>query len=68
VLASSAEESPVKPLRLWLFHVALVCSDTRRGPTRARGSASDVESAADAADSGVDSSDSEREEEQVRHG
>jgi hypothetical protein len=72
VLASSAEESPVKPLRLWLFgyavqclfHVALVCSDARRGPTRARGSVSDVESAADAVDSGVDSSDSDREDDE----
>ncbi|KAK3155211.1 hypothetical protein QOZ80_2BG0200320 [Eleusine coracana subsp. coracana] len=70
VLASSAEERPVKPLRLWLIgyalqclvHVALVCSDTRRGPARARGSTSDIESAADSADSGVDSSDSERED------
>jgi hypothetical protein len=68
VLASSAEERPVKPLRLWLVgyaaqclvHVALVCNDT--GPARARGSASDMESAADAADSGVDSSDSERDD------
>jgi hypothetical protein len=70
VLASSAEERPVKPLRLWLVgyaaqclvHVALVCSDTRRGPARARGSASDIESAAD---SGVDSSDSERDDGQA---
>jgi hypothetical protein len=70
VLASSAEERPVKPLRLWLVgyaaqclvHVALVCNDTRPGPARARGSASDMESAADAADSGVDSSDSERDD------
>uniref|UniRef100_A0A0A9CRI2 RING-type E3 ubiquitin transferase n=1 Tax=Arundo donax TaxID=35708 RepID=A0A0A9CRI2_ARUDO len=64
VLASSVEESPAKPLRLWLVgyaaqclvHVALVCSDTRRGPARARGSASDIESAADA---GADSSESD---------
>ncbi|XP_062222090.1 E3 ubiquitin protein ligase RIE1-like [Phragmites australis] len=67
VLASSAEESPVKPLRLWLVgyalqclvHVALVCSDTRRGPALARGSASDIESAADA---GADSSESDDED------
>ncbi|KAL6633587.1 hypothetical protein ACP70R_026258 [Stipagrostis hirtigluma subsp. patula] len=69
VLASSAEESPVKPLRLWLVgyaaqclvHVALVCSDTRRGPARARGSSSDIESAADA---GTDSSGSDGEDDE----
>ncbi|KAJ1280932.1 hypothetical protein BS78_04G270000 [Paspalum vaginatum] len=65
VLASSAEESPVKPLRLWLVgyaaqclvHVGLVCADTRREPRRARGSASDIESAG----AGTDSSDTDGE-------
>ncbi|XP_062220218.1 E3 ubiquitin protein ligase RIE1-like [Phragmites australis] len=73
VLASSAEESPVKPLRLWLVgyaaqclvHVALVCSNTRRGPARARGSASDIESAAEAgADSSVSNGEDVEGEEQ----
>ncbi|OEL20108.1 hypothetical protein BAE44_0018875, partial [Dichanthelium oligosanthes] len=68
VLASSAEESPVKPLRLWLVgyaaqclvHVALVCADTRRGPQRARHSASDIESSG----AGTDSSDTDGEDDE----
>jgi hypothetical protein len=77
VLASSAEESPVKPLRLWLVgyaaqclvHVGLVCADTRRGTRRARGSASDVESAGAGTDSSdADSEDDERAEGRSRWG
>ncbi|KAG2653817.1 hypothetical protein PVAP13_1NG414600 [Panicum virgatum] len=68
VLASSAQESPVRPLRLWLVgyaaqclvHVALVCSDTRRGHPTARGSASDIESAG----AGSDSSDADGEDDE----
>nr|CAB3451010.1 unnamed protein product [Digitaria exilis]CAB3488796.1 unnamed protein product [Digitaria exilis] len=68
VLASSAQERPVKPLRLWLIgyaaqclvHVALVCADTRRGPSRARGSASDIESGG----AGTDSSDTDGEDDE----
>jgi len=77
VLASSAEESPVKPLRLWLVgyaaqclvHVGLVCADTRRGTRRARGSTSDVESAGAGTDSSdTDSEDDERAEGRSRWG
>ncbi|CAL4885251.1 unnamed protein product [Urochloa decumbens] len=65
VLASSTEENPVRPLRLWLVgyaaqclvHVGLVCADTRGGPARARGSDSDIESTG----AGTDSSDTEGE-------
>lgn len=68
VLASSTEESPAKPLRLWLVgyaaqclvHVGLVCADTGRGTARARGSASDVESAG----AGTDSSDTDGEDDE----
>ncbi|KAF8775931.1 hypothetical protein HU200_004066 [Digitaria exilis] len=68
VLASSAHERPVKPLRLWLVgyaaqclvHVALVCADTRPGPPRARGSASDIESGG----AGTDSSDTDGEDDE----
>ncbi|KAL5666373.1 hypothetical protein ACJX0J_026481, partial [Zea mays] len=72
VLSSSAEESPVKPLRLWvvgyaaqcLVHVGLVCADTRRETRRARRSASDVESAG----AGTDSSDADSEDDERAEG
>ncbi|CAN6233544.1 unnamed protein product [Urochloa humidicola] len=68
VLASSTEESPARPLRLWLVgyaaqclvHVGLVCADTRGEPARARGSASDIESTG----AGTDSSDTEGEDDE----